>query len=65
MQAYMVPIITDIAGIVGPLLKQDCMHIWSPSLPRLQAYLVPNETVIVKIYVPEFNLAEDNLPNLF
>ena len=31
LQAYMVPIVTEIAGIFGPLLNQDCMHIWSLS----------------------------------
>ena len=45
MQAHMVPIVADIASIFGPILNQDCMHtcmhtcIWSPSLPKLQAYL--------------------------
>ena len=29
LQAYMFPIVTEIAGIFGPLLNQDCMHIWS------------------------------------
>ena len=31
LQAYMVPIETEIAGIFGPLLNQDCRHIWSLS----------------------------------
>ena len=31
LQAYMVPIETEIAGIFGPLLNQDCRHIWSPT----------------------------------
>ena len=31
LQAYMVPIQTEIACIFGPLLNQDCRHIWSRS----------------------------------
>ena len=31
LQAYMVPIETEIAGIFGPPLNQDCRHKWSPS----------------------------------
>ena len=30
LQAYMVPIETEIAGIFGPLLNQDCRHNRSP-----------------------------------
>ena len=29
LQAYMVPIETEIVGIFGPLLNQDFRHIWS------------------------------------
>ena len=46
LQAYVVPIETEIAGTFGPRLNQDCKHIWSPSWPRLQVYLVPN---VIKI----------------
>ena len=52
LQAYMVPIVTEIAGIFVPLLNQDCMHSWSLSSPRLQAYLVPFTTKIASIIVP-------------
>ena len=31
LQAYMVPNVTNIAGIFGPILNQVCRHIWSPS----------------------------------
>ena len=48
----MVPIETEIAGIFGPLLNQDCWHIWSPSRLRLQEYLVPKEIVIAGIFGP-------------
>ena len=55
LQAYMVPNITEIAGIFGPLLNQDCRHIWSPFEPRLQAYLVPILTEIAGIFSPHRN----------
>ena len=55
LQAYMVPIVTEIAGIFGPLLNQDCMHIWSLSWSRLQAYMVPILTEIAGIFGPFHN----------
>ena len=30
LQAYMVPNVTEIAGIFGPYQKQNCWHKWSP-----------------------------------
>ena len=38
--------------IFGPLLNQDCMHIWSLSWPRLQANMVPILTDIACICGP-------------
>ena len=31
LQAYMVPIVTEITGIFGYIFDHDFTHIWSPS----------------------------------
>ena len=41
-----------IAGIYGPLLNQDCMHIWSSTKLLLQAYLIPTLTDIAGMIAP-------------
>ena len=36
LQAYMVPIKTEIAGIFGPKRDHNCTHNWSLLQPKLQ-----------------------------
>ena len=52
-----------IAGKFDPLLNQGCMHIWSPSLLRLQTYLVTNETVITHTWSAVLNASHSKLVN--
>ena len=49
LQAYLVTISTEIAGIFGPQRDCFCRHIRSPSWLRLQAYSVPADIVIAGI----------------
>ena len=42
----------EITGIYDPYRNWNWRHIWSPFEPGLQAYMVPNETVIAGIFGP-------------
>ena len=44
MHAYLIPIVTKIAGIYGPHPNWDCRHIWSPTKLLMRAYFVPTLT---------------------
>ena len=52
---YLVPNVTNVPGIPGPLYYQCSRHDWSLLLPMFPAYLVPLYTVLKKWFRKVWN----------